>query len=225
MFIIRNSVGYTGAYLLLMTPTYVLPYFGSNSAILNSLSTAAGVGPTPQWWLHFWCIAMLIILTWMRGVTIQKSFLTLFPLVAGFFDLVPVLSSIPLVPTIFHIIGLIMCSVGRVSEEILPNYFKQKIAAIGVLIVTIFGSLFFMAAASIKPKNTKIDVSTSVVQPLQKESSVEPVLDVKTIQKQAIKPRQASKAAPAKPDYLEEKTEKNPVVPGSPKVRYIRLDE
>jgi len=131
-----------------MIPTYVLPYFGSNSAIVNTFSAALGIGPTPQWWLHCWSLAMLFALAWMRGSVVDKKFLAAFPLVAGLFDLTPVLSAIPLVPTIFHMIGLVLGMTGKEVDTVEPiNLRPQRnfsmiaslvaVAGIGLFTVTL----------------------------------------------------------------------------------------
>jgi hypothetical protein len=44
-----NALFYTVGYLGLMVPTYVLPYFGSNSIIVNGIGAAVGRRMTPFW--------------------------------------------------------------------------------------------------------------------------------------------------------------------------------
>lgn len=45
----NNAFLYVAGYFALMVPTYVLPYFGSNSIIVNSIGAAVGRGMTPFW--------------------------------------------------------------------------------------------------------------------------------------------------------------------------------
>lgn len=109
---LANPVFFVVAYLIFMLATYILPYGGSNSALIQG--TAAGMN-APQaghfqflFWLHLGSIAALCLLTWLRGSHVKKSWLVIFPVVAGVFDLTPGLSLIPLVPTAMHICALVM---------------------------------------------------------------------------------------------------------------------
>ena len=108
----KGAVGFVVAYLVLIVPTYVLPYSGSNSAIVGTISAAAGRGATPQFWLHAWCMSMLVLVTSIRGKAIGKSWLLIFPMLAGFFDLMPGLNFIPLVPTVMHLFALVLGAIG-----------------------------------------------------------------------------------------------------------------
>ena len=112
MFIARNTVAFVVAYLVLMVPTYILPYFGSNSTLVNGLSAGLGMGPTPQWWAHVWCLSMLMVLAWLRGSAVAKGFLPIFPVLAAVFDMTPGLSVIPLIPTFLHVGGMILGTMG-----------------------------------------------------------------------------------------------------------------
>ena len=44
---IAHPAIYVALYLVLMLPTYFLPYLGSNSAVLNTAGLASGVGMHP----------------------------------------------------------------------------------------------------------------------------------------------------------------------------------
>lgn len=98
-----------------MILTYILPYFGSNSYALSIMSSllTRGWGLLPQTWIHIWVIGILISIAMARGQVIGKSYLVAFPILAGCFDLLPVINTIPLAPTIFHILTLIMGSIGQ----------------------------------------------------------------------------------------------------------------
>lgn len=111
----RGAFGFVVGYLVFMLPTYVLPYFGSNSAIVGAIGAAIGRGLTPQFWLHAWCLGMLVLVTSIRGKHIGKGWLLIFPVLAGFFDLVPVLNLIPLVPTVMHLLALILGAMGSAA--------------------------------------------------------------------------------------------------------------
>ena len=113
--IFRGALGFVVGYLVFMLPTYVLPYLGSNSAILGAVGVAVGRGFTPQFWLHAWCLGMLVLVTSIRGRNIGKGWLLIFPVLAGFFDLVPVLNLIPLVPTVMHLLALVLGAMGSAA--------------------------------------------------------------------------------------------------------------
>jgi hypothetical protein len=110
--IFRGAFGFVVGYLVFMLPTYVLPYFGSNSAIVGAIGAVVGRGFTPQFWLHAWCLGMLVLVTSIRGKHIGKGWLLIFPVLASFFDLVPGVNLIPLVPTVMHLLALILGAVG-----------------------------------------------------------------------------------------------------------------
>lgn len=110
--VLANPVLFVVLYFIFMITTYALPYGGSNSALLQT--TAAGMN-APQaghfqflFFLHLGSLGVLCLLTWLRGSHVGKSWLTIFPVIAGVFDLTPGFSLIPLVPTAMHICALVM---------------------------------------------------------------------------------------------------------------------
>jgi hypothetical protein len=60
--LISNPVIFFVFYLLLAIPTYILPYFGSNSLIVHSFVSAAGAS-NPFFWLHVFCVTGLVVIT------------------------------------------------------------------------------------------------------------------------------------------------------------------
>ena len=112
MKILGNVFVFVITYLLFMLPTYLLPYFGSNSAALNTLGVAADAGMNPLFWLHLGSLGVLVLITWFRGVLIDKKWLVIFPILAAFFDLMPGLNWIPLVPTVMHLCAIIIGAIG-----------------------------------------------------------------------------------------------------------------
>ncbi|MAF62473.1 MULTISPECIES: hypothetical protein [Sphingomonadales] len=101
-------------YLLLMFPTYVLPYFGSNSAVVNAGLAAAdaaaggGNGFNILMFAHLACLGGMVLITWLRGAVVGKSWLVTFPVLAAVFDMVPGLNWIPLIPTAMHLSAIIV---------------------------------------------------------------------------------------------------------------------
>ncbi len=113
-----NAAVYVVLYVLFMLPTYLLPYVGSNSAVVGSLALASDAGVHPAFVAHAGLLLALIALTWVRGRRVEKAWLIVFPVLAMVFDLAPALNNIPLVPTVMHLLAIILGVVGsRVVVE------------------------------------------------------------------------------------------------------------
>ena len=108
MHLLGNAVVFVGLYIVFMLPTYFLPYVGSNSSLINAAGVAAEQGLLPAFWLHLGALLVLVTVTWFRGVLVEKPWLVILPLLAAVFDLAPGLSSIPMVPTVLHLLVLIL---------------------------------------------------------------------------------------------------------------------
>lgn len=113
--ILGNTVVFVVLYILFMLPTYYLPYTGSNSFAVNAIGAAAGAGINPTFWLHLGSLMVLVVLAWFRGALVGKQWLVIFPILAAVFDLLPGLSSIPLVPTVMHLLAVILGVVGTTN--------------------------------------------------------------------------------------------------------------
>lgn len=104
-----SRIGFLLFYLLAMVPTYLLPYFGSNSLLGQTMwathtQTGGGLMFTG---FHAGALIACIFLAWARSVVNGKRTLMALPIIAAMFDMVPLLSIIPLVPTVLHIITLV----------------------------------------------------------------------------------------------------------------------
>ncbi len=110
--IFGNTAVFLILYILLMVPTYLLPFLGSNSTMLNVAGVASGYGLSPTFWLHFILLASLVLVTWLRAIYIAKNWLVILPILIFVFDLVPLINSIPLVPTILHLLTIIIGATG-----------------------------------------------------------------------------------------------------------------
>lgn len=105
---LKNRIFFVLIYLTVIGPTYVLPYFGSNSGILNLAGEAVGVGALPQFWMHVTALYLAVIVAWFRGIYVGKSWVAIFPFLAALFDMLPGFNWVFLIPTVFHVITLVM---------------------------------------------------------------------------------------------------------------------
>jgi hypothetical protein len=117
----KSPIGYALAYLALMVPTYVMPYLGSNSALINAVSAGVGAGLSPLWWAHLWCLGLLVVLAYARGPWVGRKTLWVFPLVGAAFDLMPGLNWVPFVPTAMHLWALIAGTRSKTTEADTPD--------------------------------------------------------------------------------------------------------
>lgn len=108
MKLLANGAIYVVAYLVFMLPTYALPYLGSNSAVVNTLSVAAAGKTYPLFWYHATALAVLVALTLLRGPYVGRRWLWVFPTLAAFFDLMPGINMIPLAPTLLHVFAIVL---------------------------------------------------------------------------------------------------------------------
>lgn len=108
-----NTPVFVIAYILFMLPTYYLPYVGSNSSIMHGIDAAAGGKALNfAFWLHMGSLLILCFLCWVRGAYVGKGWLVIFPVLAIVFDFVPGLSLIPMIPTVMHLLAIILGVVG-----------------------------------------------------------------------------------------------------------------
>lgn len=114
------------AYAITLIPTYVLPYFGSNSLLVNGAYGEVGGYPAAFWW-HISCYAVLIFLAFVRGARISRIWLVAFPVLSGVFDLMPVINNIPLAPTVFNLAALYIGSSRSAPDGYVPENLNQKI--------------------------------------------------------------------------------------------------
>jgi uncharacterized membrane protein (GlpM family) len=114
------------AYAVTLIPTYVLPYFGSNSLLVNGIASDIGGMPVQFWW-HISCYAVLIFLAFIRGARISRLWLATFPVIAAIFDLLPVINNIPLVPTVFNAAALYIGASKSAPDGYVPDNLNQKI--------------------------------------------------------------------------------------------------
>lgn len=155
--IFRNTLVFVIGYVILLIPTYLLPWLGSNSAVLNAVGAAIGHGMTPQWWAHAWCLVMLVLMTWVRGDFVGKKYLPVLTFLAAVFDLTPGLSMVPLAPTALHLAAIILGVKGAgqqlISDDVVMSSGWGSISRkAGVLaglmtVAAILGSVLFVGTS------------------------------------------------------------------------------
>ena len=228
--IFRGALGFVVGYLVFMLPTYVLPYLGSNSAILGAVGVAVGRGFTPQFWLHAWCLGMLVLVTSIRGRYIGKGWVVIFPVLAGFFDLVPVLNLIPLVPTVMHLLALVLGAMGSAAvlsdaentNALVGKAFSWEPWAAGLMSLSaISGTIHFVAGVKATGKQVLAPAAPAVDSSTSKQSATstslihqpsKPLLPRPEVKKY---PRPAGQARTPEPKKVEER----------PTVRYIDINK
>jgi hypothetical protein len=112
MSLLAHPVVYFVLYVLLMLPTYFLPYLGSNSVVLGTASVAVGRGVYLPFLLHLGFLSALVGLALIRGIRVRRQWLTVFPALALVFDLTPGLNWIPMIPTTMHLLAMIIGVIG-----------------------------------------------------------------------------------------------------------------
>lgn len=120
-------------YVLALIPTYILPYFGSNSLIVSGLLTS-----TP-FWLHLSALYVSIVIAWFRGRLIRRSWLPVFPAIAAAFDVAPGLNWIPLIPTALHVATLIMGVTQEAQADCIIGTKRLIGSACGFLLLLFIG--------------------------------------------------------------------------------------
>ena len=127
--IVSNPALYVVSYIVVMIPTYVLPYFGSNSHIARGVVSAintdmgnAGAASALRvpFLIHLALLGLLVLFGYARGRLVGKSWLVVFPGLALAFDMLPVLTLIPLVPTVMHLCAVIQGVVGTSRSTTVP---------------------------------------------------------------------------------------------------------
>ncbi len=91
-------------YSILVIPSYLLPWIGSNSMMANIFSNQARWG----FGVHVLSLTLAVGVSFLRGWQIRKPALGTLALTAMGCDLIPVLNLIPLVPSLFHGLTLLL---------------------------------------------------------------------------------------------------------------------
>lgn len=147
-----NPVAFVILYLVAIIPSYLLPYVGSNSSVINATGAALGIGFTVFFWMHVTTLYLAGIIAWFRGLSIGKSWLPIFPFLAAVFDLSPGFSWIPLLPTLFHVLALVLGVIGESKQYRFKMYQMAGAAAglvLGVSLVLIQAAAYERSAQEV----------------------------------------------------------------------------
>lgn len=247
-----NTFIYVFAYIALMTPTYILPYLGSNSSIINAVSASIGLGMTPQWWAHAWSLTMLCLITWARSGIVGRAWLPILPVLATVFDLMPILSMIPLVPTLLHLGGILAGVIGvperkdsTATQQMALNR-KATRGAIAATACAVGGAVLFVVTSQsvaerlgAKPQEVSADTvvitapppATRLISSLSDQDS--PADTIQAVSTVPI-PARVTHISETKPDRMERRSSMNTTTEAMVKpepassgtaVRYISLDD
>ncbi len=103
---LANTAIFVIAYLLFMIPAY-LTYVDSSSTMLMRHSINIHILNLALV-IHLGSMLILCVICHIRGVFIGKPWLILLPMIAIAFEFLPALSAIPYVPSVYHLLAIII---------------------------------------------------------------------------------------------------------------------
>ena len=103
-----SATGYVLLYVIFLIPTYILPYFGSNSSIANAIHAGLLGSLYPLFWIHLSIYVAICLLAWLRGPFVQRAWLIALPAFAAVFEFVPGLNLVPLLPTVLNLLCIVL---------------------------------------------------------------------------------------------------------------------
>jgi len=138
---IANPMIFVAIYAVFMAITYIMPYYEFSAAAghaLNDMATALNQAsnemavalnqsniaqnqiahiPTSSsifpFTLHVIALLVLVLITYVKAQQIEKTWITILPLLALGFDILPLIKLIPLVPTGLHVATIIIAVKGK----------------------------------------------------------------------------------------------------------------
>lgn len=113
---LANTRVFIGSYVILMLLTYYLAHLGSRSPILQGLEAADTHLFNFPFVLHLSAMLVLFWICFIRGSIIGGKWLVFLPMVVFAFEFIPKLSAIPIVPSVYHLLAIV---VGAASPIVL----------------------------------------------------------------------------------------------------------
>lgn len=117
---LANTKVFACAYIVLMLLTYYLGQLGSRSPIISDLEIAEPNLLSFPLMLHVGAMLALFWICLVRGAIIHKKWLALLPVVVFAFEFIPKLSVIPIVPSVYHLLAIVigvLSPIVAVSEQ------------------------------------------------------------------------------------------------------------
>ena len=105
---LANTKVFVSSYVFFMMLTYYLAQLGSQSPFLQGLDVAGASVYNFPFFLHLSAMLILLWICFARGVIIGERWLVLLPMVVFAFEWIPKLSAIPVVPTIYHLLAIVI---------------------------------------------------------------------------------------------------------------------
>lgn len=106
-----NTTIFVSAYLIFMGLNYYLSSLGSTAFEVQHLDDASLSGLSVSILPSLFQISAILMLLWIsleRGINIGKKWIVLLPIVAFAFDFIPKLSDIPMVPSVYHLLAIVV---------------------------------------------------------------------------------------------------------------------
>lgn len=106
-----NTTIFVSSYLIFMGLTYYLSSLGTAAAAVQSLDDVASSASYFSLLPLLFQISAMLMLLWIsleRGIHIGKKWIVLLPIVAFAFDFIPKLSGIPMIPSVYHLLAIVI---------------------------------------------------------------------------------------------------------------------
>lgn len=111
---------FVSSYVIFMLLTYYSAHLGSRSSILQGLDVADAHLLNVPFVLHLCAMSALFWICFVRGTIIGKKWLVFLPMVVLAFEFIPKLSGIPIVPSVYHLLAIVIgvaCPIIAVPEK------------------------------------------------------------------------------------------------------------
>lgn len=105
---LANTNVFIVSYITFMAPTYYLSYLSAQSPAFESLDSVNTHLFNLPFILHIGAILALLWICLIRGQIIGAKWLALLPMVVFAFEFIPKLVEIPMVPSIYHLLAIMV---------------------------------------------------------------------------------------------------------------------
>ncbi|MES2580875.1 MAG: hypothetical protein V4552_10040 [Pseudomonadota bacterium] len=106
---LANTRIFVSSYVIFMLLSYYSAHLGSQSPIVQGLDAAADTHLFNfPFILHLGAMLILFWICFVRGVIIGEKWLVFLPMVVFAFEFIPKLSAIPIVPSVYHLLAIVI---------------------------------------------------------------------------------------------------------------------